>query len=222
MGEASWSSFTSKHQAKKEQEKKKSKQAYTYIFLIVGILVIFFIAMKLIKRENTFSFCFIDSDRGSIIRNIPIDIIVLNNKESPRHYKSDSLGCFNWSTKDDYIHFIVQSPYHKTDTIMRYSNSSTTENVNLSTDDYNLMLHYYAQNNLKDWKKRKKQLEGLVSDNAILIEILPYDLGVEVFSKEDFIEKLTTPTKSLKHFEIIESQKQQNKIVKLKFRTRYE
>lgn len=178
--------------------------------------------MNVLASKNTFSFCFIDADRGSAIRHTPLDIIILNNEESPKYYKSDSLGCFSWDTRDSFIHFVVQSPYHKTDTIKRYHNASASEEVHLATDDYNLMLYYYANNNIKDWNKRKQQLQKLISNSAILIEILPYDLGVEIYSKEEFIEKLTTPTKSLKHFEIIESQKQGDQIVKLKFRTRYE
>ena len=192
-----------------------------YIPISVGLIIGAILLYNLTQRENTFSFCFIDADRGSGIKNIPLDIIVLNDEESPRYFKSDSLGCFTWKSTDSYINFKVQSPYHKTETIRRQYNAAP-ESVQLLTDDYSLMLHYYANNNIKDWKKRKQQLEQLISDNAILIEILPYDLGVEIFSKNDLIEKLMTPTESLKNFEIIESQKQQNKIVKLKFRTRYE
>ncbi|MEP0263834.1 hypothetical protein [Dokdonia sp.] len=219
-GEASWPSFCNKNQIKKE--KKKTSSLYKYALIAIAILSLSFIITSLLQKENSFSFCFIDADRGTEIRTIPLDIIVLNNEESPRYYKSDSLGCFTWSTTDSYIHFVVQSPYHKTDTIKRYSDVSTTEDVRLLTDDYSLMLYYYANNNIKDWKKRKQQLNDLIAENAILIQVLPHDLGVEIFSKQDFIEKLTTPTKSLKNFEIIESQKQQNKIVKLKFKTRYE
>ncbi len=219
IGETSWATFSNRHQIKREENKRKS--SYIYIFITISFIIGTILLYTLTHKENTFSFCFIDADRGSAIQNIPLDIIVLNDEESPRYYKSDSLGCFTWTSTDSYINFKVQSPYHKTETIRRQSNA-TSESVQLLTDDYNLMLHYYANNNIKDWKKRKQQLEQLISDNAILIEILPYDLGVEIFSKTDLIEKLMTPTESLKHFEIIESQKQQNKIVKLKFRTRYE
>ena len=80
----------------------------------------------------------------------------------------------------------------------------------------------YANNKINDWKKRNQQLHQLIAEEAILIQVLPYNLGVEIYSKEDFIAKLTTPTRSLKDFEIIESQKQDGKIVKLKFRTNNE
>ncbi|WP_299683373.1 hypothetical protein [uncultured Dokdonia sp.] len=75
---------------------------------------------------------------------------------------------------------------------------------------------------MNDWKKRRQQLQQLIAKDAILIQVLPYNLGVEFYTKEAFINKLTTPTKSLQGFEIIESIKKRNQIVKLKFRTNHE
>ncbi|GGG28698.1 hypothetical protein GCM10011344_31820 [Dokdonia pacifica] len=221
-GASSWSAF-SKEQKITTQEKKKTNSLYKYIgiglLLIVTILVLM---SSYFKTENTFRFCFIDTDRGAYINTIPLDITILNNNQSPTYIKSDSLGCFSWKAKADYIQFIVQSPYHKTDTIKRHINTSITEDIPLRTDDYNLMLHFYANNKVNDWKKRKQQLHQLIAKNAILIQVLPYDVGVEMYTKEEFIDKLTTPTKSLQRFEIIESIKEGNQIVKLKFRTSHE
>lgn len=222
VGYASWSSFSKEHKVT-QPEKKKAIPSYAYVFL--SFLIVFLIitmASGYFQKENTFHFCFIDTDRGAYIQNIPLDIIILKDNQSSVYTKSDSVGCFSWTTKDEYIQFVVQSPYHKTDTIKRYINESSSENIPLLTDDYNLMLHFYANNNISDWKKRRNQLHQLIAENAILIQILPYEIGLEIYTKEDFIDKLTTPTKSLKDFEIIESQKQDGKIVKLKFRTNYE
>ncbi len=171
-----------------------------------------------LNSTNQFSFCFIDADREQSIINIPLDIIILSKGESPHNLKSDSLGCFQWRTKDDYLHFVVQSPYHKTDTIYRNIDRSSNETVQLRTDDYALALYYYANGKVEDWKNRRKELEDLIANDAIILQILPYNLGVEVYHKNDFINKLTTPIPSLQHLEIIETQKKNGKIVKLKFR----
>jgi len=130
------------------------------------------------------------------------------------------LGCFEWSTKDDYIHFVITSPYHKTDTIFRSASSITNEHIKVSTDDYALMLHYYANGNIKDWKNRRKELSKMIAEDAIIFQVLPAGLGIEVFSKSEFIDKLTTPIKSLKNIEIIESKRSNGQIVKLKFNVR--
>ena len=159
-----------------------------------------------------------DQDRNQPVTKTPIDIIILNDRESPFYSKSDSLGCFTWKTKDDYIRFVVQSPYHKTDTIYRIASSNNTENLQIKTDDYALMLYYYVNGKVKDWQNRRKELSRIIADNAIIFEVLPYRLGIEMYTKKEFIDKLTTPTQSLKNIEIIESKKSNEQIVKLKFR----
>ena len=97
-----------------------------------------------INQTQTYGFCFIDADREQPTIDIPLDIIILNESESPHYLKSDSLGCFQWKTKDDYVHFVVQSPYHKTDTMYRNLNRSNNETVQLRTDDYALALYYLS------------------------------------------------------------------------------
>lgn len=128
------------------------------------------------------------------------------------------MGCFTWKTKDDYIRFVVQSPYHKTDTIYRIASSNSSENLQIKTDDYALMLYYYANGKIDDWQNRRKELARIISDNATIFQVLPYRLGIEMYTKKEFIDKLTTPTQSLKNIEIIESRKSNEQIVKLKFR----
>ncbi|MDY8134513.1 hypothetical protein [Aquimarina sp. 2201CG5-10] len=172
----------------------------------------------MIPKTNTFNFCFIDQDRNQPITKTPIDIIILNDKESSFYTKSDSTGCFSWVTKDDYIRFVVQSPYHKTDTIYRITSLKTAENIQIKTDDYALMLHYYANGKVEDWKNRRKELSQMIADNANIFEVLPHGLGIEIYAKDEFINKLTTPTKSLQRVEIIESKKLNGQIVKLKFK----
>ncbi len=217
-GHKNWADFKAMNSQKKIQ--KKSRVVSKLIgFLLIGIVFITS-AYFLIPKAHTFSFCFIDQDRNLPITKTPIDIIVLNDKQSPFYAKSDSLGCFKWSTKDDYIHFVIKSPYHKTDTIFRTVSSITNENIQVSTDDYALMLHYYANGKLEDWKNRKNELSRMIANDATIFQVLPSGLGIEVYSKSEFIDKLTTPIKSLRNIEIIESKRSKGQIVKLKFRVK--
>ena len=64
----------------------------------------------------------------------------------------------------------------------------------------------------------KNRLDKLISHDALIYEVLPHNLGIELYHKNDFIKLLSTPTSALKNIEFIESIKKQNKIVKLKFR----
>jgi len=213
-GYANWKDFQQQHQTQRKNKK-------SFIVSLIAIILLGFSSTFLyysLNNTNQFSFCFIDADREQPIIDIPLDIIILNERESPHYLKSDSLGCFQWESKDPYLHFVVQSPYHKTDTIYRSIDRTNSETLQLRTDDYALALYYYANGKVEDWKNRRKELEDLIANDAIILQILPYNLGVEVYHKNDFINKLTTPIPSLQHLEIIETQKKNGKIVKLKFR----
>ncbi|WP_299608635.1 hypothetical protein [uncultured Aquimarina sp.] len=217
-GYENWNDFkTQNSKIISNNTKKKTAKRKWIVFFLIGILFITS-AYFLIPKSNTFNFCFIDRDRNEPIIKTPIEIIVLNNEQSPYYTKSDSLGCFTWTTKDDFIHFVIKSPYHKTDTIYRSISTITKENIRVSTDDYALMLHYYANGKLDNWKNRKKELSKMIADDAVIFQVLPSGLGIEVYSKIEFINKLTTPTKSLQNIEIIESRRSEGQVVKLKFK----
>lgn len=204
----------------KPDSTKNTTQKLKWIALAVIGIGLLFSLYQFIPSYRTYHFCFIDNDRRQPITQIPIDIIVLNDTQSPFYTKSDSIGCFKWKTKDDFIHFVLQSPYHKTDTIYRIASTTNEEQIHMQTDDYAMMLHYYANGKIEDWQRRKKELSELIADDAVIFQVLPHGLGIEIYSKKKFINTLTTPTQSLKNIEIIESRRANEQIVKLKFRVK--
>lgn len=215
-GYSDWNTFKTKHTP--EIKVKQKHYVSKWIVFLLIIIVVLTSAYFLIPKNNTYTFCFIDQDRDTPITNTPIDIIILNNKQSPFYSKIDSLGCFSWVTEDDFIHFVIKSPYYKTDTIFRTAPSISNEHIKVNTDDYALMLHYYANGKIDDWKNRRNELSRMIDKEATIFQLLPSGLGIEIYSKEEFINKLTTPTKSLKDIEIIESERSKGHIIKLKFR----
>ncbi len=209
-GYESWNAFKKNH---RQREKMKLRR-----WAIPILFVVFLVAYSFFPRKRTFNFCFVDADQKTAITNIAIDIIILNKSESPIYTKTDSLGCFTWETKDDHIRFVAQSPYHKNDTIYRTISGQKGDAIQLRTDDYALMLHYYGNNNVKDWKKRRQQLNQLIANEATIFEVLPHQLGVELYSKQEFIDKLSTPTEGLKRMQVLQTEYREEKIVKLKFK----
>jgi hypothetical protein len=175
VGYENWTDFVQQHseiETKSEVETKTAKPSRKLMWLFLSLPLILLGLYSLYPTENTFSFCFTDADQREAITNIPLDIIVLRKQESPLYFKTDSLGCFSYSTPEDELKFVVKSPYHKTDTIVRHINSNTHKTVQLQTDDYALMLLYYANGNKKDWKKRREQLQELIADNAQIYRAL--------------------------------------------------
>ncbi len=216
-GYNNWNAFKEKDIEVQGSTERHSIRKWVYaMFAILCLLAVTIYAFK--KDTHTFHFCFVDADKKEPISEVAIDVIVLNEAESPTYLKTDSLGCITLETKRSYVKFVAQSPYHKNDTIYKSISKKESHKIHLKTDDYALMLHYYGSNNVKDWQQRRDELEKLIAKDAVIFELLPYQIGVELYSKKEFINKLTTPTESLRNLEIIETQYQNKQIVKLKFR----
>lgn len=209
-----WNDFKNSNTASFSKFKKRERLK-KYLWLLACLFAIILLVNKL-NTQNAFHFCFVDETKRVPIRSY-LDIKILKDTESPIFLKTDSLGCFSFVTKDNRIRFVVQSPYYKTDTIIRsiYANRSGT--INLNTDDYALMLQYYSNGNVKDWKKRKAQLKKMIANDAQIYQVYPANIGIELYSKDDFINKLIVPTRSLNKIKILDKLYKDGKIVKLKF-----
>ena len=196
---------------------KSTKRFPKLIWLFLLLPLLAFGVYSLYPSENTFTFCFTDADQRAAITKISLDIEVIRENESSLYFKTDSLGCFTYATTEKQLKFVVKSPYHKTDTILRHINSSSHKNVQLQTDDYALMLLYYANGNKDDWQRRRAQLNGLIAEKAQIYRVFKNNLGIEMYTKKEFINLLTIPTSSLKKMQILDKVYANNKIVKLKF-----
>ncbi len=213
--EQNWHAFQAKHAESQKTLPKNRRRAQWLIFS--GLLIILFTMYFLRKKNNTFQFCMIDEDRKEAITQIPIDIKILQKNLSPIYIKTDSLGCFTYVSSEEIIHFVIQSPYHKTDTIIRHINGNANSVIPVRTDDYALMLQYYSNGNTGEVQKRQTQLQQLIAADAEIYQLFPQHSGVELYSKDDFIAKLLIPTSSLKHIKILDKRYTNGKITKLKF-----
>ncbi len=212
VGYENWHAFKETN-SKKSVNKRLNKKA---LYLILPLVVI--IGLYLGKaRKHEFAFCFVDAMNNQAITKSLLDIQILKDDESPLYLKSDSLGCFNYASRASYIKFVVKSPYYKTDTIIRHIDSNRNRVVQLSTDDYALMLRYYTSGNVKDWRAHKEKLSKLIAEDALIYQILGDNIGIEVYTKEEFIRLVTIPTDNLKTLEILDRTITNEKIVKLKF-----
>jgi len=213
VGQTNWNTFKANTKSPKAVEKS------SWVFIKWGFLLAALMTLVgyFLTQKNTFEFCFVDSLKNENITSIPLDIKVLQENESPIYFKTDSLGCFSFKTKNDIIKFVIQSPYHKTDTIVRTINSTQNQIVKVKPDDYALMLHYYVNGNVKDWKNHIKKLQSLIADDAKIYRLFKNNINIEIYSKKEFISMLTIPTKSLKRTEILEKEIKNGKIITLKF-----
>lgn len=212
VGLSNWNTFKNEHKSLVESKVKINKNKY----LLLVLAPVAVLAWFLLKSSNEFHFCFVDELQNKPIE-VALDVKIISNEESPIILKTDSLGCFTYKTASEYITFVVKSPYHKTDTIVRHINSNTNQKVHLTTDDYALMLRFYTDGNIKDWKKHKNKLQHLVADEAVIYQFYSNNIGIELFDKDDFIRLLTIPTDNLQRIKILERTFENGKIIRLKF-----
>jgi hypothetical protein len=73
--------------------------------------------------------------------------------------------------------------------------------------------------NVKDWQKRRNQLDRMISDSAMIYQVYnKADIGLELYNKWEFINKLTLPSSSLQGIEILDTKYQGDKIILIRFR----
>lgn len=204
-GYQNWSEFKSK----KDLSKKKK------MIWIIPLLLIIVLGFIFIPGENNFHFCFVDEDKNEAILT-PLNIEVLVEGESSIYMQTDTKGCFNYPSAKDEVTLVVTSNHYKTDTIVRHIKNQRGV-IKLKIDDYALMLDYYSKGKIKDLELRKKQLDKLIEDNAVIYQMYSNNVGVEVYTKREFINLLTIPTGNLKNILFLSKEFKGDKIVKLKF-----
>jgi hypothetical protein len=228
VGFTNWEDFVAKNEIKtvdtkkikvivKTEKKIKTKTKLLTILLSSAIILTIIIYTAITAfAQKSYKFCFIDADTKEKIKSDEIEIILLNDNESPQILESDKSGCFTIETQEQNISFIVKAPYYKTDTITRVL-TNKNEEIHLKTDDYALMIHIFSTSKIEDWEKRKKQLEEMISDDAHIFQVDKKNNGMEMYNKEDFINKMIIPLNSLKNIKIIETNYRDGKIGNLRF-----
>ena len=216
-----------KHIEKSTNEVKKKKNLifnfYTHFkeFIWLGISAILLaMVLMLIFWQRIFateySFTFIDADRNTKITD-EIEIKVLKENETPLQYNLENGKDFVYQTQSKTLKMVVNSPFYKRDTIIRTLDPARTKEViELEPDVYSQTLFYYSINNIK---KKREELNKIISNSALIYQV--YDnFGVETLNKETYIGFVTTPSKSLENFKMIETKvsPETKKIILIKFK----
>ncbi len=220
-GYADWQDFTFKNQAKITSFiiNDKSNRMFVIVpLLVITILAVFYLLFKILSTKE-YQFCFVSWDDFSAITSSNTQIEIISDNESPMNYICDTNGCFKIKTDKRKISFVVSSPYYKTDTIKRVLKKfNRTETVSLETNDYALMIHYFSTANVSDWQKRRQQLDKMFADSVRIFEVFNKGiLGMELYDKWEFINKLTVPSQSLRQIEVLDTDVFKDQIVILRF-----
>lgn len=219
VGSSNWADYKLSKTNKRSSKPSFNKRAVLLVFLGTIISTVVAVNTSLFTK-GTYRFCFIDAYSRKPIPPDELEVVMLHEKESPYVADLTNESCLTLS-KDvgRMVRFVVRSAYYKTDTIARILNKNRDhEHIGLSPDDYALMIRIFSNSDVEDWNSRRSQLQGMVADHARIFQVVDEsNVPMEVYNKQEFINKLTMPIKSLRNIEIIETVYEKDKIVSLRF-----
>jgi len=200
---------------------KSANRYFIFIPFLVAVIFLMFIVIFRLVSHREYRFSFYDSITREPIAGNKIEIIVLPEMEPPATYLSDSSGNFNFKTDKRSLKMVVSAPYYKTDTIRRILKTfERDQKISLYPDDFARMILYFSEMNVADWQKRREKLDSMIDKDALIYQTGSGNrqMGVELFSKQEFIDKLTVPASSLRNLEVLETKFRKDKIAILRFR----
>ena len=188
--------------------------------LLVAVMCIFYLLFRLLSTHE-YRFSFYDADTREAITGGTLTVTLLPENESPVSYLCQPGESFVLKTDKSRIRMVVNAPYYKSDTITRLLNKfNRNETVGLHVNDYALMIHYFSTMNVADWKSRRSSLDKMIDDGAMIYQV--YDgkknMGMQLYNKWEFIDRLTMPTGSLRQIDILDTKFSAGKISVLRFR----
>jgi hypothetical protein len=219
-GYAGWDEFVYLNQNVDAEENTPIKKKNNNAIIIMGagflIAMLAVVISFTVKAKNEVTVCFKDRYTQKSIDTDKFSLFLIENGNKKRLSLKGNCSTIKSDRKE--IVVLVESPYYKKDTFtITMESAEGAMSFDLQPDDYAMMLRAYMNSDLKDWNKRKKQLEDILSDDAIIQEVMFEEIGVEFLNKEEFIAKVTTPTETVRQMEIIEIEYEGDKIISLKY-----
>lgn len=201
----------------KPRSSKKSRNVWVIILSGLGLGLAAVAAYFGLFYQKTYEFCFVDADRNSAITE-PIEITIARKGFTPLELFTEK-GCVEFSSSEDTLLMAINSTYYKQDTFkLNLHQYQGMETIRLEPDDYKVMLRHYSKSS-QSVKERIKMLDEMIANDALIYQVYDNEyFGVEVLNKKQYINLVSLPTSSLKNFTLIEAERKNGKIVKIKFK----
>lgn len=192
-----------------KQKNKIALYTTTGIFIAIAAIVIGFNT-----ADKSIMICLKDKYTQKAID--PGKAMLYELKEGKKRKLPQQGNCFKLTYNNATV--IAESAYYKADTLHITDDINSNEiEFELQPDDYAMMLRAYMNGNVADWNKRRTQLGMIISNDAVIQEIMFDEIGVEFLNKSEFINKITTPGTMAKNMEVVEIKYEGGKIISLKF-----
>ena len=196
------------------------------VFILVPLatigLLLLFIGLYRISGARHYAFSFYDADTREPLRD-PVELLLLSDRESPVSYLSGPDGSVVLKAVRGEVKLVVKSPYYLTDTITRILKKyNSRERIGLRQNDFAMMIRYFSEMKVDDWKRRREQLDRMFDDKAVICQVYrnKNGPGMALLNKEEFIDRLTMPSGSLRQIEVLDTRLFHEKIMILRFRVK--
>ncbi|MEX1001807.1 MAG: hypothetical protein WDZ35_06805 [Crocinitomicaceae bacterium] len=221
-GYKNWDDFKTQkiEEGIKEDRPKKDKKNYRHsiLILLLLILVTSLISMIVLQTENKIEckLCFTDSDFGIPIVDKNLEIQLIGENTELQVFKADSGGCVSLNPDKKELRFIAKADYYKTDTFTMNMYDKQIKKIPLKIDDYSMFIHQLSVSNTEDWERRREQLDKIIHADAMIILVTNDNQGIEMFNREEFIDRMTMPIGNLKNLRILETKYMDGEIIKMR------
>ena len=221
-GYTDWQHFISLHRPKAAAAPKPrvpQRVLWWGIPVLVGVGILGWWLGLASASSGVYRICVEDAIRGTLIESGPIEVTILYEDQSPVRVVDEDGGCLELNLPQEVITLVVSAPYYRPDTITRrWQSHIPEERLALRSDDFARMIHYFSTGKVEDYEKRRQQLDMMFHDEARIFQEDPgTGTGVELYTKEEFIDKLTFPLASLQAIHVLEVAYEQELIVEMRF-----
>ena len=216
VGFSSWEAFC----YAQEQQNQSKRRTWIMVAALLGMLLLTAAFRWWPSSENSITLCFYDALQRTPITDTPVDVSI-QAKSTGVVQDTSPLGeaCTTFSNVQETVTLICNARYYHPDTItIDHRQLPYQQDVFLRADDYALMIQYFSNSKVKDWKRKREQLALVFSDDAVIYQLDPEGLrGMDILNKSDFINRMTIPSKSLRGVEVLETTYRDGKIIELRF-----
>lgn len=204
------------HQIVYENGKQSRSRLYLLMFLLlIGVFAVIMYFNFYSEKEVHYEFCFIDEHTHLPVADSFLEIKMIIGDETPKFYPLES-SCVSGIGEE--VDFVIKGRFYKPLHVKRkITNSTYQESIFLEPDDYSMILHLFANSQVDDWKERRNQLSEMLHDNLKAYEISKDGFTIDVLTKDEFINKMTLPTKVLKKVAIVHTEYDGDKMSLIKF-----
>lgn len=223
VGYGSWKDYRQQHTVSAAVPTTTASTKYRIWFgfaalalLLGGLLG----AYRWTQRPVTYQFCLMNAYDRQPVSPDEVSVRVLLEGESPYRLPVDAEGCLTVTTRSGRVRLVVRSSYYKNDTLVRVlDKANPTEQVALETDDYAWMLRLFSSADVADWQQRRGQLDAMLAPDARIYQLFAGQaVGMELYNKQEFINKLTMPLRSLRQIEVLDIRYAGDRIQVLRFK----